>query len=312
MLPLEAAKVLQFALTANVVTYAITGGQFGYWKLFPADPPWIVPPAWGEARLADGEIVYGLVPIASHTTLRLEPAKGGWRETSAERAAVNPGYNRYLPAVGSRREREDALLFRPLVVLGLVLDRSLREENWFGASRIAVTSASSKSALGYALRHDEGPPLLGLTSARNRDFVERTMVYDSVSAYEELSQLSAGTLILDFTGDSSLFRSLNKQNDNGLRVVRIGATHAGTASLVGDDVFFAPERVGREIALHGLEAFEHDRAAASAEFATRSADWFIREHVDGGDAIREAFRDLLEGRVSPQRLLIARPEGAFE
>ena len=79
-----------------------------------------------------------------------------------------------------------------------------------------------------------------------------------------------------------------------------------------DTVFFAPERIGREIALNGLEVFERDRAAAIAEFAARSTDWFIREHVDGPDAIVEAFRDLLTGRVSPERLLIARPEGAFE
>ena len=94
--------------------------------------------------------------------------------------------------------------------------------------------------------------------------------------------------------------------------MRIGATHAGAASLNDDTVFFAPERIGREIALNGLEVFERDRAAAIAEFASRSTDWFIREHVDGPDAIVEAFRDLLTGRVSPERLLIARPEGAFE
>ena len=141
--PFKPGAVLQLALTANVVTYALTGGQFGYWKLFPTEPPRIVPPAWGEVRLANGTIAYGLVPMASHAILRLEPAKGGWRETSDERAAVDRGYNRYLPAAGSLREREDALLFRPLVVLGLVLDRWLREENWFGASQIAVTSAST-------------------------------------------------------------------------------------------------------------------------------------------------------------------------
>ena len=310
--PFKPGAVLQLALTANVVTYALTGGQFGYWKLFPTEPPRIVPPAWGEVRLANGTIAYGLVPMASHAILRLEPAKGGWRETSDERAAVDRGYNRYLPAAGSLREREDALLFRPLVVLGLVLDRWLREENWFGASQIAVTSASSKSALGYALRHGDGPPLLGLTSARNRDFVERTMVYDSVAAHDELPQLAAGTLILDLTGDPSLIRGLSERNGDALRVVRIGATHAGASSLNDDTVFFAPERIGREIALNGLEVFERDRAAAIAEFASRSTDWFIREHVDGPDAIVEAFRDLLTGRVSPERLLIARPEGAFE
>lgn len=305
----DRARVLQFALTANVVTYALTGGRFGYWKLFPTEAPWIVPPAWGEAALADGSIAFGLVPTGSHVPLDLAPTTSGWRETSAHRASIDPGYNRYVPASGSLRERENALLFRPLVVLGLVLERWLREEGWFEASRVLVSSASSKSALGYAMQHRNGPPLHALTGAANRTFVERTRLYESVFIYDDPPPIAANTLILDFTGDSALVNRLRDRKNDRIPIVRIGATYAHSASLEGDTVFFAPKRIGQEIAVHGLEAFERDRSAAIARFEKHSTDWFSREYVDGPDAICHAFRDLLANRVSPDRLLIARPRG---
>jgi N-acetylglutamate synthase/N-acetylornithine aminotransferase len=40
-------RVDAFALTANNLTYAVTGDRFGYWELFPADAGWGRIPAWG-------------------------------------------------------------------------------------------------------------------------------------------------------------------------------------------------------------------------------------------------------------------------
>lgn len=305
------ARVLQFALSANVVTYVLTGGRFGYWSIFPARDPWIVPPAWGEAELDDGKAVYGLVPIGSHTPLKLEATRSGWREASANREAVDPGYNLYIPATGSARQREDALQFRPLVVLGLVLARWLRDESWFGASRVLVTSASSKTALGYAMQHSDDLPLDALTSARSRAFVEKTGQYRHTFTYVDLPQSNADTLILDFAGDPALIRHLRESHNARVTVVRIGITHANNTLFEDETVFFAPQRIAHEIAGQGFDAFERDRAAAIAEFAEQSSNWFVREYLDGQEAIVGTFRDLLAGRVAPDRLLIARPNGPF-
>lgn len=305
------ARVLQFALSANVVTYVLTGGRYGYWNIFPAQDPWIIPPAWGEAELDDGIAVYGLVPIGSHARLELDTKRSGWLETSVDREAVDPGYNLYIPATGSSREREDTLLFRPLVVLGLVLARWLRDESWFGASSVLVTSASSKTALGYAMQHSDDLPLDALTSASNRAFVERTGQYRHTFTYLELPQCNADTLVLDFAGDPALIRHVRDCHDGRVKVVRIGVTHANNKMFDDETVFFAPQRIAHEIADKGFDGFERDRAATIAKFAERSGDWFAREYLDGQDAIVGTFRDLLAGRVAPDRLLIARPNGAF-
>lgn len=298
------ARVLQFALTANVVTYALTGARFGYWRLFPAAAPWIVPPAWGEVDHGEGAL-YGLVPIGSHMTLELESVRDEWREISPHRAVLDPGYNRYLPAIGTIREREDRMLFRPLVTLGWALARWLREQGWFGARRVVVTSASSKTALGFAMQAADGPPLVGLTG--NTGFVEGTTLYSSVSGYEEPIAFSGDDLVLDFAGNAAL--RAWPRSDGGPRIIAIGATHGNDAALEGPDVFFAPEHVGAAIVAEGLAAVERARDEAVATFADRSRSWFSRTYLDGSAAILEGSRALLSHGVAADRLLIARPQG---
>ena len=43
------ARVDMFALTANNVSYALSGEGIGYWKFFPTAEPWGVVPVWGFA-----------------------------------------------------------------------------------------------------------------------------------------------------------------------------------------------------------------------------------------------------------------------
>jgi hypothetical protein len=298
------ARVLQFALTANVVTYAMTGAHFGYWRLFPATAPWIVPPAWGEVDHGEGAR-YGLVPIGSHMSLELEPVRGEWRETSPHRAALDPGYNRYLPASGTIRDREDRMLFRPLVTLGWALARWLREQKWFGARRLVVTSASSKTALGFAMQASDGPPLVALTS--DIGFVERTALYSQVVGYDEPITLSVDDVILDFAGSSQLLARFRAHGDP--HIIAIGATHGDDASLTGGNVFFAPEHVAAAIATDGFAAVERAREEAVATFADRSRAWFNRAYLDSPAAIAAGVDALFGRGVSANQLLIGRPHG---
>ena len=43
----------KFGLTANNVSYAITGDSIGYWGYFPADDNWGKVPTWGFAHVID-------------------------------------------------------------------------------------------------------------------------------------------------------------------------------------------------------------------------------------------------------------------
>jgi hypothetical protein len=53
-LPLLGANAVRlrvecFSVTANNITYAVIGDQFGYWNFFPADGDFGVVPMWGHA-----------------------------------------------------------------------------------------------------------------------------------------------------------------------------------------------------------------------------------------------------------------------
>lgn len=71
----------RFALTANNVSYALSGATIGYWGYFPAPEPWGLVPVWGFADvvasrhpdLPVGERVYGFFPTASHVLLARRP-----------------------------------------------------------------------------------------------------------------------------------------------------------------------------------------------------------------------------------------------
>ena len=62
-------------------------------------------------------------------------------------------------------ERSQALL-RPLFMLSFLVDDFLAENEFFGAKRVLLSSASSKTAYGLAhLVHARGIRTIGLTSA---------------------------------------------------------------------------------------------------------------------------------------------------
>ncbi|MFX9703743.1 DUF2855 family protein, partial [Acinetobacter baumannii] len=65
-------------------------------------------------------------------------------------------------------------LLRPLFMLSFLVDDFLAEHEMFGASRVLLSSASSKTAVGLAhlLHTRKGVKVIGLTSAANVDFVK--------------------------------------------------------------------------------------------------------------------------------------------
>ncbi len=84
-------RVDALALSANNLTYAVTGDHLGYWQLFPAAEPWGRIPAWGVAtviesqseHLREGERFFGLVPMSSHLAVSPVPTREGFRDNSA-------------------------------------------------------------------------------------------------------------------------------------------------------------------------------------------------------------------------------------
>jgi hypothetical protein len=302
--------VERFALSANNITYAVLGEQLGYWRLFPAPEGWGRIPAWGYARvvgsqsppLAEGQRVFGLVPMGSYLTVRPAPHPFGFMDAAPHRAELSPVYNQYLSL---EDEGDDAaLVMRPLFGTSVLLDLVLSERGLGPVRTVVLTSASSKTAYGLAhLLRNRRLETIGLTSVTHRAWVEGLGLYDEVLTYDEVGDLGvpAGAALIDFAGDRALVRRLHEQLGNTLeRTILVGFTHrqlaVDEAPLPGPvpEFFFAPDEMvsrGRELARRYAVAWQ--------EFAPVLQRTMRIERVTDGDELVRVYRELLDGRTDP-------------
>ncbi len=327
-------RVAQFAFTANNITYAAFGESMHYWSFFPCeDAAWGCIPVWGFAEvtesraggLAPGRRVYGYLPMGTH--LVVQPGRvsaAGFADAAPHRAALAAVYNQYQfcdtdPAYRADREALQALL-KPLFITSFLIDDFLAEAGFFGAERVLLSSASSKTAYAAAFclaRRAERPRITGLTSAARIDFVRSLGCYDDVLAYEDVTRLDgqAPAVYVDFAGSAPLRRAVHGHWEYRLRhSCAVGGTHwdelGGSGGLPGPKptLFFAPAEVARRLAPPpagwGPAAWQQRTAEAWQAFVDRVADarspWLRVQEARGSAAVEAAYRSVLEGQGDAQ------------
>lgn len=321
-------RVGPFSLTANNVTYGVIGRAFGYFDFYPvaAAGEGIVP-VWGFATVTEsrapgvavGERFYGYLPPSSHAVLRPGTVSAsGFVEASPHRAALPAIYNQYTAAAADRGHRPEgegaAAVFRPLLATAFLLGDFLAEERYFGATRVVLSSASSKTALATAAllsgaARSGGPRVVGLTQESRRAHLARLGCYDEVVPYGEVDRLGAEpTVYVDFAGDAPLRARLHAVLGDALRHDAIvGTTHwsappaSGPLPGVEPTLFFAPSRAGKRAADWGPGELTRRIAAASAEFTARALGgpepWVRVVAAEGLDAVLATWAALLAGEV---------------
>jgi hypothetical protein len=315
-------RVERVGLTANNVTYAVLGDAFRYWEFFPTEPGRGVVPLWGFAEivastvegLSTGGRVYGYLPSASHLVVR--PGRvdeRGFRETAEHRATLPSPYNTYALTSGDpayEADREDLqVLFRPLFWTSFMLADWLVDNDAMGASRIVLSSASSKTAYGAAFElQRQGREVVGLTSARNVEFTESLGCYDAVLPYDSVAELSPDvpTLYADLAGDPALARAVRAQLGDALvHEVVVGVTHqeaatAGTLADTGPGMFFAPDQMRKRIGEWGREGLDQRFAEAWRTFAPVVQDWVDVVVGHGPEALEQVWHEVQGGRADPR------------
>lgn len=315
-------RIDRFALTSNNVTYAALGEPFGYWKFFPAPAPNGRVPVWGFADVVDskapdvkvGERLWGYFPIATH--LLVTPAKAtarGFVDGAPHRAGLPPIYNQYERVAadpGYRREQENQIaLFRPLFGTGFLIDDFLADNGFFGAARVLLSSASSKTALGLAkcLKDRGGVEIVGLTSPRNADFVRKTGYYDRVIAYDRMDELpkDAPAVLVDMAGDAALINALaDRLGAQFVHNCMVGGTHweAQPQETRGPPrvLFFAPDQGARRTREWGPDVFQQRLGAAWVSFVGSTDRWLRVVDRRGEAEVREAWIALLDGQSRPE------------
>ena len=318
----------RFAFTANNVTYAETGDSIGYWKFFPAPAGWGTIPVWGFGNVvqsrcegvAPGERIYGFLPMATHLLLRPERAgPASFVDALPHRQALPPTYNFYQRCAADPAWRADLedwqALLRPTFFTSFLIDDWLADEGFFGAGRVLISSASSKTAIGLAdlLYRRPGVEVIGLTSRGNLDFVARLGRYHRVLAYQELQELKDGvaTVYVDFAGSAELRRQVH--GHLGERLVfssSVGLSHRGPlgpdASLPGPKpvFFFAPDRLRKRAKDWGREGLEPRVTEPWTRFVQGAREWLTVRHATGPAAVQAAYVEALAGRVPPDTGLV--------
>jgi hypothetical protein len=320
-----------FALTANNVTYGAFGEAMHYWDFFPTgDAEAGCIPVWGFATVSEslvdgvdvGERFYGYWPMADEVVLAPERIIAeGFFDGAKHRRELPSVYNRYLRCSSDptyRREHESLrALLEPLFTTSFLIDDFLAESEFFGASRVLVSSASSKTAygLGFCLARRRGQPgapkVVGLTSPANLAFTRELGCYDDVVVYADVTTLSAGdcAVYVDMSGDATLRATVHDHwRDQLAYSCSVGGTHwqalGGGKGLPGPRpvLFFAPAQAKKRVAEWGARGFEQRLASAWQGFIERVADsqtpWLRVVAARGRDAVQSTYAALLDGRVA--------------
>jgi len=318
-------KVVRFAFTANNITYAVLGDQLKYWQLFPAPKNFGNIPVWGfgeviaakHPNVAAGETLFGYFPMATHLVIEAaDVTKRSLRDAAAHRQGVAPVYNAYArvsgdPAFAGRQGDYQALL-RPLFMLSFLVDDFLAENEYFGARRVMLSSASSKTAFGLAhlLHGRDGIRVIGLTSVSNVPFVKSLGCYDEAVTYDVVTSLPADSPVayVDMSGNSGLRERLHRHFGDQMKYSgRIGLAHRNASpdepELPGAKPiwFFAPDQIRKRAREWGPGGVDRRFGAAWARFAPKLDHWLTVTEGHGPAAVEQVYLDTLNGRVPPDQ-----------
>jgi Protein of unknown function (DUF2855) len=319
-------KVDRFAFTANNITYAAVGERLKYWELFPAPRDFGNIPVWGFGEVIAsrhpgvdaGERLFGYFPMATHLVIEAaDVSKRGLRDAAAHRQVAAPVYNAYArvggdPAFAGRQGDYQALL-RPLFMLSFLVDDYLAENEFFGARRVMLSSASSKTAFGLAhllhtLRRDIR--VIGLTSAGNAGFVRSLGCYDDVVSYDAVTALPPHQPVafVDMAGNSALREKLHRHFGNQVKYSGlIGLTHRSSSpdepALPGAKPtwFFAPDQMRKRAKEWGPGGIDARFSVAWSDFAPKLDSWLEVIEGRGEGPVKQVYLDTLNGRVPPDQ-----------
>lgn len=317
-------RVDAFALTANNVTYAAFGGEpMHYWQFFPSgDDGWGRVPVWGFATVTESRIegvpvgkrLWGYYPASD--TLDVTPVRvdtSGFMDGAAHRQGLAPIYNTYYftdtdPAYDAGYEPQQ-MLFRPLYATGWWLADTLTEGAHAPLAYVAMSSASSKTALAlaHALQSNDGPKTIGITSSRNKPFVEASGLYDQTVTYDEIGTLDASASpggYVDFMGSPETNARIHSALGDGLkRSLIVGATEWDTdrtpRALPGPtpEFFFVPDVAAARIKAVGpslMQTMGEDLRA----FYPASGKFVTPKEASGPDAITKTWINAVDGAIA--------------
>ena len=310
----------RFALTANNISYILSGDLLDYWGFFPTEDGWGRLPTMGFGvvtssgveGVAVGERFFGFFPAGDHHVVQAEAISSGFVDVAPHREAHAMAYRGFDKVSDTETEKDNAtLVLRGLFITSFLAEDFLRDSDFFGATQVLVTSASSKTsiALAHSLRENSKTRVVALTSAANVDFTYGVDLYHQVITYDDIETLdpTVPTVIVDMAGNASVISRVHNHFNDALKYsCRIGGTHwdqsGSTKGISGPrpEFFFAPTQMAKRGKEWGRAEFNERIATALSLFLDDSTRWLTIQHSHGAEALTDIYMQLVEGRVRPE------------
>jgi hypothetical protein len=301
----------------------MAGEMLRYWYFFPKQEGWGCLPTMGfgdviasaHSDVAVGTRCSGFFPMSKH--LLIEPSSanpGSIVDGVTHRQALAPAYNQYQPVASdglySAEHEDDLALTRGIFMTSFLAEDFLADSDFHGAESLVISSASSKTsiALAFVVAQKGRAKAIGLTSARNLDFVKSLGFYDQVLTYDEIAALPAETkaVFVDMAGNAKVTRDVHERmGENLMFSQRIGGTHWDAGGDDGDipgpqrQFFFAPGQIKKRLADWGPQGFQERIGSSLHAFIESSAKWMHVERGYGREAVERVYTTTLSGSASP-------------
>ncbi len=306
------------ALTSNNVTYAFSGEMLDYWGFFPTEANWGRLPVMGFgvvtastcADIETGSRYFGFFPLGDHHLVQAQSSSGGFTDVAPWRAKHASTYKNFTRAVANMQDDRYAI-FRGLYTTSFLLEDFLRENNFFDAQQVIITSASSKTSIALAncLQRFSDVKVIGLTSARNLSFVKDVGEYDEIVDYQNLDAINtrAKSAVVDMAGNPQIIADVHSLLGTNITYsCSVGATHwdATRTNIVipepRPEFFFAPSQLSKRSKEWGREELNRRIDASLTVFIEGSQDWLTIQHADGATEVAEVYSTLVTGQIDPR------------
>ena len=235
---------------------------------------------------------------------------------AAHRQPMNRVYNNYRRLAADPAHNPDLeeyrALFEPLFMTSFLIEAFMRRQEYCGAQSLLMTSASSKTGMALAqVAKARSPEIerVGLTSPSNIAFVEGLGLYDRVISYDAVSDLDASkpSVVVDFAGNGAALSAIHNHFADNLKYsCLVGATHWDARGLADDIagpapiLFFAPDHVVAMMDELGPEGFGMELGNAWGSFIGEAKSWIDVLPREGGDAVDDTYKIMLNGKASPR------------
>ena len=162
--------------------------------------------------------------------------------------------------------------------------------------------------MAACLARRDGHHSIGVTSPRNRAFVEGLGLYDEVIIYDEIDRTDARVAsgLVDMAGSGRVRSAIHTHFADNLKFsIAVGATHweemGGDSDLPGPrpEFFFAPGQSAKRARDWGSDEFANRSARAFHDLLDHTERWLTVVHRTGPDDIEATYRELLEGLADP-------------